>query len=242
MNLENLPTFTPGLDQLKSDLEKLCQISSISRYAPEDIIELLSDGEDVAWLIEQLVQDNANLNRDQFSSLLTSIRALVAPAPAETATAEPEEPPLIESPGFGDAGNQMADLSQQDFSLLLPELEKLAGTKLPSGLDLKQLQKLMAGPQGKLMSDFAAWCQEQGIDATTLTDQSLLQQLTEQWQQTPRATLGGKTPAEFTQNDPSLLGLKKVETFRREQPRIGRNDPCPCGSGKKYKKCCGRES
>jgi len=24
----------------------------------------------------------------------------------------------------------------------------------------------------------------------------------------------------------------------REQPRIGRNDPCPCGSGKKYKKCC----
>lgn len=22
--------------------------------------------------------------------------------------------------------------------------------------------------------------------------------------------------------------------------RVGRNDPCPCGSGKKYKKCCGR--
>ncbi len=32
----------------------------------------------------------------------------------------------------------------------------------------------------------------------------------------------------------------KVETVRREQPKIGRNDPCPCGSGKKYKKCCGR--
>jgi uncharacterized protein YecA (UPF0149 family) len=31
----------------------------------------------------------------------------------------------------------------------------------------------------------------------------------------------------------------KVETYRREQPKIGRNDPCPCGSGKKYKKCCG---
>jgi preprotein translocase subunit SecA len=23
-------------------------------------------------------------------------------------------------------------------------------------------------------------------------------------------------------------------------PRVGRNDPCPCGSGKKYKKCCGQ--
>ncbi len=29
-------------------------------------------------------------------------------------------------------------------------------------------------------------------------------------------------------------------TVRRDQPKVGRNDPCPCGSGKKYKKCCGR--
>lgn len=26
---------------------------------------------------------------------------------------------------------------------------------------------------------------------------------------------------------------------RRATPKVGRNDPCPCGSGKKYKKCCG---
>jgi preprotein translocase subunit SecA len=31
----------------------------------------------------------------------------------------------------------------------------------------------------------------------------------------------------------------KPETFVRNQPKVGRNDPCPCGSGKKYKKCCG---
>ena len=31
-----------------------------------------------------------------------------------------------------------------------------------------------------------------------------------------------------------------VQTIRREVPRVGRNDPCPCGSGKKYKKCHGR--
>ena len=30
------------------------------------------------------------------------------------------------------------------------------------------------------------------------------------------------------------------EPVRREAPKVGRNDPCPCGSGKKYKKCCGR--
>ena len=29
-------------------------------------------------------------------------------------------------------------------------------------------------------------------------------------------------------------------TVRREEPKVGRNDPCPCGSGKKYKNCCGK--
>lgn len=33
---------------------------------------------------------------------------------------------------------------------------------------------------------------------------------------------------------------KKQETVRRDQPKVGRNAPCPCGSGKKYKHCCGR--
>ena len=34
--------------------------------------------------------------------------------------------------------------------------------------------------------------------------------------------------------------LVKDEPIKREAPKVGRNDPCPCGSGKKYKKCCGR--
>jgi preprotein translocase subunit SecA len=29
-----------------------------------------------------------------------------------------------------------------------------------------------------------------------------------------------------------------AEPVRRERPKIGRNEPCPCGSGKKFKKCC----
>jgi preprotein translocase subunit SecA len=32
----------------------------------------------------------------------------------------------------------------------------------------------------------------------------------------------------------------KAETFVREERKVGRNEPCPCGSGKKYKQCCGR--
>lgn len=37
---------------------------------------------------------------------------------------------------------------------------------------------------------------------------------------------GGETPA--------------ISQIKRDKPKVGRNDPCPCGSGKKYKKCCGR--
>ena len=34
----------------------------------------------------------------------------------------------------------------------------------------------------------------------------------------------------------------KVATIVRDTPKVGRNDPCPCGSGKKYKKCCGAQA
>jgi uncharacterized protein YecA (UPF0149 family) len=30
----------------------------------------------------------------------------------------------------------------------------------------------------------------------------------------------------------------RIKPIVRDTPRVGRNDPCPCGSGKKFKKCC----
>ena len=44
----------------------------------------------------------------------------------------------------------------------------------------------------------------------------------------PRAASGDGQPAQ-----------EEGKTVRRDQPKVGRNDPCPCGSGKKYKKCHG---
>jgi len=38
----------------------------------------------------------------------------------------------------------------------------------------------------------------------------------------------------------ALYKEQKESTTVRKEKKIGRNDPCPCGSGKKYKKCCGR--
>jgi preprotein translocase subunit SecA len=69
------------------------------------------------------------------------------------------------------------------------------------------------------------------------------------------AGVGVKTvPRNLSFNDPSASpsafaraaqpreasgGTNEVQTVRREGPKVGRNDPCPCGSGKKYKKCHG---
>ena len=47
------------------------------------------------------------------------------------------------------------------------------------------------------------------------------------------ASLGAPTPARTGGDDADL------KTVRRDEPKIGRNDPCHCGSGKKYKKCHG---
>jgi len=47
-------------------------------------------------------------------------------------------------------------------------------------------------------------------------------------------------PAQEAASYSGQLPEEKVATYKREEPKVGRNDPCPCGSGKKYKKCCGK--
>ncbi|MHC4388714.1 MAG: SEC-C metal-binding domain-containing protein, partial [Planctomycetota bacterium] len=37
-------------------------------------------------------------------------------------------------------------------------------------------------------------------------------------------------------------GEVKVKQIKIDTPKVGRNEPCPCGSGKKYKKCCGKNA
>ena len=48
------------------------------------------------------------------------------------------------------------------------------------------------------------------------------------------SALGGQSPAQPQENP--------EQPFVREGRKVGRNDPCPCGSGKKYKQCHGRLS
>jgi hypothetical protein len=55
----------------------------------------------------------------------------------------------------------------------------------------------------------------------------------------PAAGVGGGAPPGAPRPARTGGDDAKVTTVRRDEPKIGRNDPCPCGSGKKFKKCHG---
>ena len=51
----------------------------------------------------------------------------------------------------------------------------------------------------------------------------------------------GIQPARTANDDDHHRVPKEIVPIVRDGPKIGRNDPCPCGSGKKFKKCCGAD-
>ena len=56
-----------------------------------------------------------------------------------------------------------------------------------------------------------------------------------EWENASKPLPPVKEPMKFTEVDTQWRA--QVLPFRKEAPKVGRNDPCPCGSGKKYKKC-----
>jgi preprotein translocase subunit SecA len=56
------------------------------------------------------------------------------------------------------------------------------------------------------------------------------------------ASSGGTTTAAANASDMVSEASEAVSKAKpiRTGPKVGRNDPCPCGSGKKYKQCCGK--
>jgi preprotein translocase subunit SecA len=53
------------------------------------------------------------------------------------------------------------------------------------------------------------------------------------------AAVFNSAPAGASRTPERTGGDDVIKTVRRDEPKVGRNDPCPCGSGKKYKKCHG---
>jgi preprotein translocase subunit SecA len=83
------------------------------------------------------------------------------------------------------------------------------------------------------------------IDTTTIRSLFNLQVVSERAPETLQQRRAARRPASLRFTGPNQGAAPageedgKVKTVVRDQPKVGRNEPCPCGSGKKYKKCHG---
>jgi preprotein translocase subunit SecA len=83
------------------------------------------------------------------------------------------------------------------------------------------------------------------IDTTTIRSLFNLQIVAEEPPEALRQRRGPRRPTPLTFTGPNQGAAAageeagKTKTVVRDQPKVGRNEPCPCGSGKKYKKCHG---
>ena len=76
----------------------------------------------------------------------------------------------------------------------------------------------------------------------TLTETTAIHEDPDQASAPPQQQGDGESQSESRQNAADRAGKKRrVETIRNREKKIGRNDPCSCGSGKKYKTCCLRK-
>jgi len=219
------------VQELAMRLEDLCKAKGVEKFSADEIVELLEDGEEVEWIVGQVLPEAAEAERGELRRLLAEIASEVAPPPVE----DEDE---VEVEETAESGESLQEVGEEvvEEELDLAELQGM----LPPGVDMQQVEQMLSSPRGALLGDFGAFCQERGVEPemgdAQMSDE--MQELHEEWLQTPRDSLEGKKPAEMLEGGRLFPG--KIETFRREAPKVGRNDPCPCGSGKKFKKCCGK--
>ena len=100
-----------------------------------------------------------------------------------------------------------------------PWLEAIADDALP--LLLARIERHLAPANDADREAIAALDRERPLADLDAAVQDMVAAVVELWDLTARSRFA-------------------VSTVRREAPKVGRNDPCPCGSGKKYKACHGR--
>jgi hypothetical protein len=83
-----------------------------------------------------------------------------------------------------------------------------------------------------------AFLEDRGLAFDIDTSNEMLSLITDMANHLPAWMNNGWTPAELFAKETGRTLDPDSDTV---MPKVGRNDPCPCGSGKKYKKCCGRD-
>ncbi len=141
---------------------------------------------------------------------------------------------------------QVHDTSWKDHLLVMDHLKSGVGLRGYAQKDpliefkregLDSFQRMLDGAREKFTDLFfkARWVRQDALDRIW-AGQSSQHAVAESVYEAQR-----QAALEMSQQS-QMAREGAVKTIVREVPKVGRNDPCPCGSGKKYKKCCGRRS
>jgi len=121
------------------------------------------------------------------------------------------------------------------FEELMTHIKTEVATSVFRATTMQNFQRMMAASSGPRVQ-------------TVHADVNMLDggiQTVAQPEQPPQRELSADVPSSASANfDAMLQAMEKAERAPAARPTaaaaVGRNDPCPCGSGKKYKKCCGQ--
>jgi len=140
---------------------------------------------------------------------------------------------------------QVHDTSWKDHLLVMDHLKSGVGLRGYAQLNpliefkkegLEGFEKMLESTREKFTDLFfkARWVRQEALARIWAGQSTEHAEAGSAYDAQRRAALEGSQQSQMADEG------EAVKTIVRAGPKVGRNDPCPCGSGKKYKKCCGR--
>lgn len=114
-------------------------------------------------------------------------------------------------------------------------------------VSLEEMLLCVATMTGVVLPEADEWRAERAEAKRRQAEQSAqFEELGRRWaaaKQQGKGAAAASAPNRLAADDPPLWepSGERLEPIRYDKPRVGRNDPCPCKSGKKFKNCCGRK-
>jgi preprotein translocase subunit SecA len=218
MITENLqPVVDEFVDDLLADVYEPLDNKKGQTETPEEIRGMIRSKLDEIFAMERMVPGGQFVGKDEARAAILSVLA-------EHRAAAPDQYQEVLRFFLLDA----LDRNWKDHLLQMDYLKEGIGLRGYAQRDPKQEYKREGF---ELFEDLLFRIRENTMKALThLRIEVVKEEELKHEEQDNVKYAGGSEPVET-----------KPDTVRRVDPKVGRNDLCPCGSGQKYKKCCGRQ-
>ncbi len=211
------PTVEEFVEDLLADVYEPLDNKKGHSESPEEIRGMIRSKLDEIFAMERMVPGGKFIEKDAAKAAIFSVLD-------EHRAAAPDQYQEVLRFFLLDA----LDRNWKDHLLQMDYLKEGIGLRGYAQRDPKQEYKREGF---ELFEDLIFRIRENTMKALThLRIEAVKQEELKHEEQEDVKYVGGSEPAD-----------KKLDTVRRVDPKVGRNDLCPCGSGQKYKKCCGKK-